>query len=30
LILSARYLWEFGAKDRPEGNKAVLTITKRF
>lgn len=30
LSISARFLWEFEAEDRPEGNKAVLTITKRF
>jgi hypothetical protein len=25
-----RYLREFGAKDRPEGNLVTLTLTKRF
>jgi hypothetical protein len=30
LITSLRYLREFGAKDRPEGNLVTLTLTKRF
>ena len=30
LFVSLRYLREFGAQDRPEGNTATLTVTKRF
>jgi hypothetical protein len=30
LISSLRYLREFAAKDRPEGNTVTLTLTKRF
>jgi hypothetical protein len=30
VIASLRYLREFGVKDGPEGNKATLTLTKRF
>jgi hypothetical protein len=30
LITSLRYLREFAAKDRPEGNVVTLTFTKRF
>lgn len=30
MFLSFRYLWEFGAKDRGEGNVAVVTFTRVF
>lgn len=30
VIASLRYLREFAAKDRPEGNTVTLTLTKRF
>jgi hypothetical protein len=30
LFASLRYLREFGAKDRPEGNTVTLTLTKRW
>lgn len=30
VITSLRYNYEFGANDRPEGHKIVLTLTKRF
>ncbi len=30
LFASARYVHEFAAKDRPEGDLAVVTLTKRF
>ena len=30
IITSLRYLREFAAKDRPEGNTLTLTLTKRF
>ncbi|MGC9034546.1 MAG: SphA family protein [Verrucomicrobiia bacterium] len=30
LITSLRYQYEFGANDRPEGHRVVLTVTKRF
>ena len=30
VIASLRYLREFAAKDRPEGNAVTLTFTKRF
>lgn len=30
MILSVRALWEFGAKDRPEGFRTVITLTLPF
>ncbi|MHC4692476.1 MAG: SphA family protein [Planctomycetota bacterium] len=30
MVLTFRYLWEFGAVDSPEGQLMVLTLTKRF
>jgi hypothetical protein len=30
LFTSLRYVWEFAAQDRPEGNTVTLTLTRRF